>query len=125
GALHRAGALAPLLRARGVATHAMERADGFQPKVLARMYALFRRERVSVVLTHHFGQLFYTALGARLAGCRLIHVEHEHYALASPRGRRRLRLAARLAERVIGVSEEVVAFLIREVGLLPAKVTII
>src|SRR5438477_10851082 len=69
-ALHRDGALAPLLRARGVATHAMERADGFQPKLLARMYALFRRERVSVVLTHHFVQPFYTAFGARLAGLR-------------------------------------------------------
>jgi glycosyltransferase involved in cell wall biosynthesis len=124
-ALHRAGPLAPLLRARGVDTHAIERPDGFQPNALARMYALFRRERVSVVLTHHLGQLFYAAPGARLAGCRLIHVEHERYTLASPRARRRLRLAARLAERVVGVSEEVVDFLVGEVGLPPTKVTMI
>jgi len=46
--LHRGGALAPLLRARGVTTHAIERADGFQPGTLARMYRLFRRERATI-----------------------------------------------------------------------------
>ena len=124
-ALHRGGALAPRLRARGVTTHAIERPDGFQPGALARMYRLFRRERATVVLTHHLGQLFYSALGARLAGCRLLHVEHEHFTLLPPKARRQLRLAARLAERVVGVSEEVVEFLVREVGLPPAKVALI
>ncbi|HEV8585523.1 MAG TPA: glycosyltransferase [Methylomirabilota bacterium] len=124
-ALHRNGSLEPLLRAGGVATHVVNRADGFQPGVLARMYRLFRRERVDVVLTHHLGQLLYSAPGARLAGCRLIHVEHEYFTLGAPRDRRRLRLAARLAERVVGVSEEVVDFLVRDVGLPRAKVVLI
>ena len=123
--LHRGGALAPLLRARGVTTHAIERADGFQPGTLARMYRLFRRERATVVLTHHLGQLLYSAPGARLAGCRLIHVEHEHFTLLPPKARRQLRLAARLAERVVGVADEVVDFLMREVGLPPAKIALI
>jgi glycosyltransferase involved in cell wall biosynthesis len=124
-ALHRDGALAPLLRAGGVSAHAIERPEGFQPGALARMYRLFRRERVSVVLTHHLGQLLYSAPGARLAGCRLIHVEHEHFSLLSSKAKQRLRLVARLAERIVGVSDEVVAFLVREVGLPPTKVALI
>jgi glycosyltransferase involved in cell wall biosynthesis len=124
-ALHGGGALEPLLRSCGVTPHAIGRSDGFQPRVFARMYALFRRERVSVVLTHHLGQLYYSAPGARLAGCRLIHVEHEYYTLASPKAQRRLRMAAHLAERVVGVSEEVVEYLVHDVGVPRAKVALI
>jgi len=124
-ALHQGGGLEPRLRAAGVATHAIARPAGFQPKVLARMYRLFRREGAAVVLTHHLGQLLYSAIGARLAGGRLLHVEHEVYTLASAKAKRRLRIAARLADRVVGVSEEVGEFLIREVGLPAAKVMVI
>jgi glycosyltransferase involved in cell wall biosynthesis len=124
-ALHQGGALEAVLHPAGVTTHALARRPGFQPRVLARLYRLFRRERVSVVITHHLGQLFYSAIGARLAGSRLLHVEHEFYTLASVKAKRRLRIAARLAERVVGVSEEIAEFLVREVGLPPAKVMVI
>ena len=124
-ALQRGGTLGPRLRAQGVSTHEIERGDGVRPAALARMYRLFRRERVDVVLTHHLGQLLYSAPGARLAGCRLLHVEHEHFTLLPFKARRQLRLAARLAERVVGVSDEVATFLTRDVGLSPAKVSVI
>ncbi len=124
-ALHQGGALEAVLHPAGVTTHALARRPGFQPRVLVRLYRLFRRERVSVVVTHHLAQLFYSAIGARLAGSRLLHVEHEFYTLASATAKRRLRIAARLAERVVGVSEEIAEFLVREVGLPPAKVMVI
>src|SRR5262249_47422157 len=76
-------------------------------------------------LTHHLGQLLYSAVGARLAGARLLHVEHEFYTLASPKAKRLLRAAGKLAERVIGVSDEVVRFLVDKVGLPEAKVALI
>ena len=104
-ALHQGGALEAVLHPAGVTTHALARRPGFQPRVLAGLYRLFRHERVSVVVTHHLAQLFYSAVGARLAGSRLLHVEHEFYTLASAKAKRRLRIAARLAERVVGVSE--------------------
>ena len=124
-ALHQGGALEAVLHPAGVTTHALARRPGFQPRVLARLYQLFRRERVSVVVTHHLAQLFYSAIGARLAGSRLLHVEHEFYTLASIRAKRLLRLAGGLAERVIGVTDEVVRFLLDEVRLPSPKVSLI
>src|SRR5438445_7981339 len=124
-AMQQGGALEPSLRAAGVSTHVIARPPGFQPKVLARMYRLFRREGTAVVVTHHLSHLLYSAIGARLAGSRLLHVEHEYYTLASARARRRLLIAARLAERVVAVSEGVAEFLVRGVGLSPSKVVMI
>ena len=124
-ALHQGGALDAPLRRAGITTHTIARPDGFQPKVFARMYRLFRRERATAVLTHHLGQLLYSAVGARLAGARLIHVEHEFYTLAPAKARRRLRVLSRLADRVVTVSEAVSDFLVREIGLPSAKVLVI
>lgn len=124
-ALNCGGGLEASLRSAGVATHVIGRAPGIQLHVVARLGKLFRRAQVTVVITHHLGQLLYSAVGARLAGARLFHVEHEFYTLASAKAKRLLRIAGRLAERVIGVSDEVVGFLVDEVGLPPAKVGLI
>jgi glycosyltransferase involved in cell wall biosynthesis len=90
-----------------------------------RLYRLFRREAPTTVVTHHLGQLVYAGVAARLAGARLVHVEHEYYTLQARSERRLLRAAARLAERVVTVSEEVVGFLIDSVGIPAHKVTVI
>ena len=124
-ALNCGGGLEASLRSEGVATHVIGRPPGIRPDVVVRLGKLFRRAHVTVVITHHLGQLLYSALGARLAGARLLHVEHEFYTLASPKAKRLLRIAGRFAERVIGVSDEVVGFLVDEVGLPPAKVGLI
>jgi glycosyltransferase involved in cell wall biosynthesis len=117
--------LATRLRASGVATHSMDRRPGLRPWLIARFTRLFRRERVTAVLTHHLGQLLYAGPAARLAGARLVHVEHEYYSLLPPREQTLLRATARLAERVVAVSEEIAAFLVERVGLPRTKVTVI
>jgi len=124
-ALHRGGSLQQKLEKAGVRTHVIGRRDGFHPDTFLRAYRLFKRHRPTVVITHHLGQLFYSALGARLAGCRLLHVEHECYTIASTSAQRRLRFMTRLANRVVGVSEEVVSFLVNRVGLPSNKVELI
>src|SRR5436190_12698209 len=116
-ALNCGGSLEGSLRRAGVTTHVIGREPGIQPAVIARLAKLFRKQKVTVVVTHHLGQLLYSAIGARLAGARLVHVEHEFYTLASAKARRLLRLAGALAERIIGVTEEVVRFLQDEVRL--------
>jgi glycosyltransferase involved in cell wall biosynthesis len=124
-ALNHGGDLEASLRSLGVTTHVIGRRPGLQPALIVGLAKLFRREKVSVVLTHHLGQLLYSAIGARLAGARLVHVEHEFYTLASARAKRLLRIAASLAERIIGVTEEVVRFLLEEVKLPPSRVSLI
>jgi len=124
-ALNCGGGLEASLRNAGVSTHVIGRRSGIQPAVIVGLAKLFRREKVTVVLTHHLGQLLYSAIGARLAGARLLHVEHEFYTLASIRAKRLLRLAGGLAERVIGVTDEVVRFLLDEVRLPSPKVSLI
>jgi glycosyltransferase involved in cell wall biosynthesis len=123
--LHSGGELEETLRSAGVDGHVIGRSPGMQPRIIGRLASLFRRERVNVVMTHHLGQLLYSAVGARLAGARLLHVEHEFYTLMSMKARRQLRTAGRLAERVVGVSDEVVRFLVDEVGLPATKVGLI
>ena len=124
-ALNCGGGLEASLGNAGVRTHVIARRPGFQPRLLVELTRLFRKERATVVLTHHFGQLLYSALGSRLAGARLIHIEHEYYSVRSARSRRLLRLAAALAERVVGVTEEVVRFLVDEAKLPPQKVCLV
>ena len=124
-ALNCGGALEEPLRDIGVTTHVIGRRPGVQPALIIELAKLFRREKVTVVLTHHLGQLLYSAIGARLAGARLVHVEHEFYTLASAKAQRLLRIAGSFAERIIGVTDEVVRFLLDEVHLPPSKVRLI
>ena len=123
--LHAGGDFEESLRTAGVRTHVMGRSPGLEPRVAVRMGQLFRREGVDVVITHHLGQLLYSAVGARVAGARLLHVEHEYYTLAASKAKRQLRMAGRLAERFIAVSDGVARFLIEDVGLPSSKVGII
>ncbi len=81
--------------------------DAFLPLRLAR---LLRAEGARVVQTHHVGPMLYGGLAARLAGARLVHVEHDAWHLAAP-GRRRLvaGLARLLRPAMVGVSPAVAA----------------
>jgi glycosyltransferase involved in cell wall biosynthesis len=119
------GGLEVSLRNAGVTTHVIGRRPGVQPAVIVELAKLFRREKATVVLTHHLGQLLYSAIGAHLAGARLIHVEHDYYTLTSARSKRLLRLAGGLAERIIGVTDEVARFLVDEAKLPTRKVSLV
>jgi len=78
------GALGKELDAAGIPRFVMHR-RGIEVDVMRRLYRLFRDNRIDVVHTHHFAQLFYALLPARLAGARVVHTEHEYFTYADAR----------------------------------------
>jgi glycosyltransferase involved in cell wall biosynthesis len=121
-ALAGGGALESELKKERVPCYVMNRRSGFDKSLPWRLYRVFQRDRVDIVQTHHFGQLIYSVFGARMAGARLIHVEHEYYSIQSRKAQRRLRWLSRWCDAVVGVSEGVSEFLRKEVGIPSSKV---
>ncbi|PYP88345.1 MAG: hypothetical protein DMF61_07065 [Blastocatellia bacterium AA13] len=124
-AIDQGGALEPEIRSLGIPYYIMNRKPGVQVSLIWRMYKLFRHESVDVVHTHHFNQLFYSALGARLAGSRLIHTEHSVEYLKSRRLRIALRILSLFCHRVLAIGDDGARALKSEVGLPASKVGII
>lgn len=124
-ALARGGPLAETLKRAAIPSYVIGCAPGLQWGVIPRLYRLFRDNHVDVVQTHHLKQLVYSAIGARVAGAALVHVEHEQFSLQPERARRHLRLAATLCHRIVAVGEAVREFLVNEVGLPPVKIAVI
>jgi sugar transferase (PEP-CTERM/EpsH1 system associated) len=124
-ALDEGGPLDLDLQAAGVPVHLVGRRPGFDWRLVPRLYRLFRRERVTVVQTHHLAPLIYGALAARLAGAILIHVEHERFTFAHPTARRRLRRLARLCHRIVVVGEDIRDYFVERVGIPAAKLVVI
>jgi len=119
------GPLADELTNAAVPFHVLGRGPRFEWRLIPRFYRLFRRTGVQIVHTHHLTQLIYAGLGARLAGARLIHAEHDYLSLEPPRQRRLLRLLGALCHRVVAVGDKIGAFLTDQVGLPPSRVVVI
>lgn len=105
-AVDQGGALEPEIREAGFPCFVMHRRNGIDLRLVWRMYRLFKTNRVDVVHTHHFNQLFYGVLGARLAGARVIHTEHSVEYLERRRLRVALRLLSALCDRVVAIGED-------------------
>jgi glycosyltransferase involved in cell wall biosynthesis len=119
------GPLRAELVAAGVPAYVMHRRPGFDWQLPGRLYRVFRAEKADLVQTHHLTQLIYGVVAARLAGARVVHVEHECYTLRSAKARRHLRLLTHLCDAVVAVSEEVADFLVRSARLPRASVHVI
>lgn len=115
------GPLANILRADGIPCRAFLRKGKWDLKPLVQLVQQFRADGTKVVHTHHLGQLLYGGLAGRLAGCRVIHTEHEYYTLMRPRAQQLLRVLTRLADRVTAVAEPVRNFLEGTAGLPASK----
>jgi sugar transferase (PEP-CTERM/EpsH1 system associated) len=124
-ALAYSGELAHELKSAGIPVHVIGRRSGLDWSVIPRLYRVFRENRADVVQTHHFVSLLYGAVGARLAGAAIVHVEHEYYSLQRPWVKRCFRLLAPLCSTIVAVGDQVREFLIREVGLPPTRVRVI
>jgi glycosyltransferase involved in cell wall biosynthesis len=124
-ALDGSGPLAEDLDRIGVPYHVVGRRPGFDWRLVPRLRRLFRRARVDIVQTHHLVPLVYAGPAARLAGARLVHVEHEHFTFTRPRARHLLRVLAPFCHRLLVVGPEIKDFLVREVGLRPSRITVI
>jgi glycosyltransferase involved in cell wall biosynthesis len=123
--LDTAGPLARQLVEAAIPVHVLGRRPGFDWRLLPRLYRLFRAQRVDIVQTHHLAPLIYSALPARLAGARLVHVEHERFTYENPKARRRLRVLSTLCHRVVVVGSDVRNYLVAEAGIPAVKVGVI
>lgn len=94
---------------------------GVEAAVSRRIFQYITRHRVDVLHTHHFAQLFYGALPARLAGARVIHTEHEFFTYhQSTVARRLIGPLLRLCSRMTVVGPEVADYFQRTIGI-PAR----
>jgi sugar transferase (PEP-CTERM/EpsH1 system associated) len=124
-ALDKGGALEDEIRRAGIPFEVMNRRPGIDWGLMWRLYRLFRKHRIDVIHTHHFNQLFYSLIGARMAGARIIHTEHsvEYFK------RRRLRIALRVmslfCDKILAISEDGARALHRQVRIPERKLEII
>jgi len=126
-ALGRDGRLGDELRCAGVPVYALGRRPGLDFRVVRRLSALLRRQRVDVLHTHHTGALVYGLPAALAAGIgAVVHTEHSHDVLD---GNRRLRLIERLLTRFTSattcVTEEVSQYLSTQVGIPTRRLTVL
>ena len=111
------GALEEEIDRLGIGRFVMHRRPGIDWRVMWRMYRLMRQQHVDVIHTHHFNQLFYCVLAARLAGVRIVHTEHDVSQFHKPRLCWALRLMAMACHRVVAVGVEVARVLHEQVGI--------
>lgn len=111
------GALEPEVARRGISYHIMNRRAGIDWRLMGRMLHLFRRERIDVIHTHHFNQLFYSLPAALLLGIRVIHTEHSVEAYKKRHLRWALRAMSMFCHRVTAIGADGEATLLRKVGI--------
>ena len=124
-ALDQGGALEPEIRHSGISYLVMNRRPGIQLGLMWRLFRLFRATGVDVVHTHHFNQLFYAAIGAKLAGARLIHTEHSVEFCSRWDLRLALRLLAAFCNQVVAVGSHGEHILRQRVGIPSRKLQVI
>ena len=124
-AIQNDGPLAHDLVAADVPFEVIGRREGLDWRVFPKVYRALRRLEPAVVATHHLMQLIYAGLPARLAGARVVHIEHEHFSLRRGRSRRQLALLSRLCDAIVVPGDVTRAFLCDTVGLRPQKVSVI
>jgi glycosyltransferase involved in cell wall biosynthesis len=111
------GSVAAELESAGWQVTALERGRGVRPALIFHLATLFRRLRVDIVHTHNIRPLLYAAPAARVAGVSgVIHTRHGRQAA----GQSRLRVATRLVDRVVSVSDDSTR-LAAEIGVAPTK----
>jgi hypothetical protein len=101
------GRLAPDLESQRWPVVTLDQPDGLRPGLILRLARLFRELNVDVVHTHDDKPLLYGAPAARLARVRrVLHTRHGRAIGLSRRQRFLVRLAARLTDAFVCVSED-------------------
>src|SRR3954471_17627854 len=65
-ALDQGGALEDEIKRLGIPYRVMNRRQGIDLRLIWRLYKVFAATRPRIIQTHHFNQLFYSFIGARL-----------------------------------------------------------
>jgi glycosyltransferase involved in cell wall biosynthesis len=105
-AIDKGGALEPEIERQGLPYFVMNRRQGIDLKLMWRLYRLFKENKVRVVHTHHFNQLFYSLLGAKLTGARIVHMEHSVEFLKRKRLAMALKFLSRFCDKVIAIGSD-------------------
>ena len=109
----------------GIPRFIMVRKPGIDWRMMFKLRRLFRQNKVDVIHTHHFNQLFYSALAAKLSGVRVIHTEHDIAQYKqNPRLRTLLKMCSMACDRIVAVGVEVEAYLRDEIGITPQKLCV-
>ncbi len=124
-AVDKGGALEPEIEARGIAHFVMHRRNGIDWKLMWRLYRLFKTNDVQVIHTHHFNQLFYSLLGAKLTGARLVHMEHSVEFLKRKRLAIALKVLSFFCDKVIAIGTDGATALREKAGIAASKLEII
>ncbi|MDB5358192.1 MAG: glycosyltransferase [Phycisphaerales bacterium] len=124
-AVDQGGALEAEVRRRGFPCEILARPPGIHPGLAWRLYRLFRRWDVRIVHTHHFNQLLYSVLGAKLAGARIIHTEHSVEVYKRRHLRIALRLLSLLCDKVVVIGDDGRRTLRNSVGIPKRKLRLI
>ena len=116
------GPLAEDIEAHSLPVIALNEPAGLRPGLVLRLARLFRRWGIDVVHTHDVRPLVYGALAARLARVPgVVHTRHGQDTRITPRQHALVRLAARLTDRFVCVSEDSARLTIQQ-GIAAAKV---
>lgn len=116
-ALEHGGPLERDLRSNGIRYHIVDKRPGRGLSAMWRLYGLFREIAPDIVHTHHLYELVHSFPGARLAGAKIVHTEHEYFSLSNPKAKLLLKGLSTFCERVTTVGENVTEFLNNEVGI--------
>ena len=119
------GALEGEIARRGIPYHILNRREGIDVGLFWRMFKLFRVEGVDVIHTHHFNQLFYSIIAAKVLGIRIIHTEHSIEAYKRRRLRWALRLMSFMCHKVTAIGADGESTLINKVGIARSKLQVI
>jgi glycosyltransferase involved in cell wall biosynthesis len=119
------GALEGEIKRLDIPYSVMNRRQGIELGLMWRLYKLFRKHRARVVHTHHFNQLFYSFIGAKLAGAKIIHTEHSIEAYKRKRLCVALRALSIFCSRVIAIGGDGARVLRERVGIPERKLEII
>ncbi len=124
-AVEKGGILADELASVGIPTFIAREGGGGVMMGIMKLIRFLRLFRPAVVHTHHLNELFYGFIGAKLAGARIVHTEHEYYSLRGTDKKRMLRFLSLFCNHVTTVGEDVTEFLRNEVGIPSRKLVTI
>lgn len=124
-AVDQGGALEPEIQSKAIPYFVMNRRAGFDLRLIWRMVRLFQAQKIDVVHTHHFNQLLYSVVAAKLTGARLYHMEHSIEYLKSKKLRLALRLLSCFCDRVIAIGSDGEEFLRTRVKIPERKLAVI
>jgi glycosyltransferase involved in cell wall biosynthesis len=109
------GALADEIEAAGWPVIALNATPGYRPRIALDLASSFRQWQIDVVHTHDDRPCIYGAPAARLAGVRhVIHTRHGRSPLLTRRQHMLIRLASRLTDRFVCVSNDSAILSVRQ-----------